>query len=144
MRVLLTRVVSAEVTTQKERLGQIRHGVLLLVGFTHSDTKEHTAKMAEKVMNLRIMEDAQGKMNHTLAEKGGQVLAVPQFTLYADTSGRRPGFMDAAKPDIAEPLFDTFVEQMKALNLEVQTGEFGAYMIVDSKNDGPLTLILEN
>jgi len=134
----------AEVSANKEVLGRIDTGYLLLVGFTHTDTQEHTSKMAEKIANLRIMDDENGKMNKTLLEKNGKILAVPQFTLYADTSGRRPGFMAAAKPEVASPLFDTFVSQLGNLNLQVETGKFGAVMSVTSTNEGPLTLALEN
>ena len=144
MRVVLARVTKAAVTVRKESIGQIESGYLLLVGFTHTDTEENTFNMAKKIVNLRIMDDEQGKMNKTILETGGKVLAVPQFTLYADTSGRRPGFMGAAPPDKASPLFDAFVLQLCALELKVDTGKFGQYMIVDSQNDGPLTLILEN
>ena len=144
MRVILARVVTAAVSVRKDVMGLIESGYLLLVGFTHSDTEENTSKMAEKIANLRIMDDEGGKMNKTILETGGKVLAVPQFTLYADTSGRRPGFMDAARPEQASPLFDTFVSQLNTLQLDVKTGKFGEYMIVESQNDGPLTLFLEN
>jgi D-tyrosyl-tRNA(Tyr) deacylase len=144
MRVVLTRVATAAVTVRKETVGQIESGYLLLVGFTHSDTEENTSKMAQKIVNLRIMEDENGKMNRTISETGGKMLAVPQFTLYADITGRRPGFMDAARPEQASPLFDAFVSQLKSMDLEVKTGAFKEFMIVESKNEGPLTLILEN
>lgn len=144
MRVVLARVATASVTMNKETIGSIETGYLLLVGFTHTDTEVNTGKMAQKIATLRIMEDEAGKMNRTISETGGQVLAVPQFTLYADTSGRRPGFLAAARPEVASPLFDKFVEQLQAESLTVKTGSFGSFMIVESQNEGPLTLLLEN
>lgn len=144
MRVVLARVATAAVTVNKETIGRIESGYLLLVGFTHTDTEENTAKMAQKIANLRIMEDEGGKMNKTILETGGKVLIVPQFTLYADTSGRRPGFLEAARPEKASPLFDIFVSQLGSEKLTVESGPFGAFMIVESKNEGPLTLLLEN
>ena len=143
MRIVLERVAMAAVTVNKETVGQIEFGYLLLVGFTHTDTDEITAKMAQKIANFRIMEDENGKMNKTILETNGKILAVPQFTLYADTSGRRPGFLDAASPEKAKALFDTFVFQLTSENLTVKTGTFGAFMTVESKNEGPLTLVLE-
>lgn len=143
MKIILQRVKSASVTVENKVVGQIELGYLLLIGFTHTDTQEIALKMAQKIANLRIMSDEAGKMNNTIADAGGEILAVPQFTLYADTSGRRPGFKDAAKPEEAKALFDFFVAELKKQNLVVAQGIFGAYMIVASKNDGPLTLDLE-
>lgn len=143
MKVILERVSEASVTVDNILKGQIALGYLLLVGFTHTDTKEIAAKMAEKITNLRIMPDEDDKMNKSISEAKGKILAVPQFTLYADTSGRRPGFKDAARPENAKNLFDYFVEQLKLQKLEIEQGVFGAHMIVMSKNDGPLTLQLE-
>lgn len=144
MRVVLARVATAAVRVNKETIGRIETGYLLLVGFTHSDTEENTARMAQKIANLRIMEDEGGKMNKTITETGGKVLVVPQFTLYADTSGRRPGFLNAARPEKASSLFDMFVSRLGSEKLTVESGSFGAFMIVESINEGPLTLILEN
>lgn len=143
MRVVLERVSMGAVTVNKEIVSQIESGYLLLVGFTHADTDEITAKMAQKIANFRIMDDENGKMNRTISDLGGKILAVPQFTLYADTSGRRPGFMDAAPPSQANDLFDSFVFQLTSQSLVVETGTFGAFMTVESKNEGPLTLYLE-
>lgn len=143
MKIILQRVSEANVSVGDEVVGQILLGYLLLVGFTHTDTEETAEKMAEKIVNLRIMPDADDRMNKTIADTDGKVLTVPQFTLYANTSKRRPGFKDAAKPEQAKKLFDYFVAQLILHNLEVKQGTFGAHMIVSSKNDGPLTLTLE-
>lgn len=143
MRVILERVSEARVEVKENIIGQIDLGYLLLVGFTHSDTLEIVEKMAQKIAHLRIMPDDADKMNKTLNEAGGKVLAVPQFTLYADTSGRRPGFREAAAPESAKSLFDSFVSQLILNGLTVESGEFGAHMLVSSTNDGPLTLPLE-
>lgn len=143
MKVILERVSEASVSVESKVVGQILLGYLLLVGFTHTDTEETAKKMAEKIVNLRIMPDADDKMNRTISDARGKVLAVPQFTLYADTSGRRPGFKNAAKPEQAAELFEYFVAQLILHNLAVEKGVFGAHMIVASKNDGPLTLPLE-
>lgn len=143
MKVILERVSEAKVEVDNNIVGQIDVGYLLLVGFTHSDTQEIAAKMAQKIANLRIMPDEAGKMNKTVTDAGGKVLAVPQFTLYADTSGRRPGFRDAAAPEIAENLFDSFVTQLIVNGLTLEKGIFGAHMLVSSTNDGPLTLQFE-
>ncbi|MBI4065198.1 D-tyrosyl-tRNA(Tyr) deacylase [Candidatus Gottesmanbacteria bacterium] len=143
MKVVLERVSMAAVTVSKETVGRIESGFLLLVGFTHSDTEEITGEMARKIANFRVMEDENGKLNSTLLETGGKILAVPQFTLYADTSGRRPGFLDAARPEQAHTLFDTFVTQLTSEGISVETGTFGAFMSVQSINEGPLTLVVE-
>jgi D-aminoacyl-tRNA deacylase len=143
MKIVLTRVKKASITVDNSIVGHIDVGYLLLVGFTHDDSKEICAKMAEKVTNLRIMEDEQGKMNRSLDETNGELLVVPQFTLYADVSGRRPGFTDAAKPVIANDLFEIFIAELKKLHGNIQQGVFGANMQVESINDGPVTLILE-
>lgn len=143
MKVILERVVSASVTIRENKTAEIQRGFLLLVGLTHDDSEQIVEKMAEKIINLRIMEDENGKMNKMISETGGSILAVPQFTLYADTSGRRPGFQDAAKPDYAKKLFDEFIIQLMKRYSDIKQGVFGEHMIIESKNDGPLTLILE-
>jgi len=124
--------------------GQIGQGYLLLVGFTTTDNDEHVAWMAEKVTGLRLFSDADDKMNLALADVGGAVLVVSQFTLYGDArKGRRPSFIDAARPEQAIPLYERFVERLREAGLRVATGEFGAMMDVELVNDGPVTLWLE-
>ncbi|HEX5387730.1 MAG TPA: D-aminoacyl-tRNA deacylase [Gemmatimonadales bacterium] len=144
MRVVLQRVASASVTIGGRVAGAIGRGFCLLVGFTHSDTAAEADWMAEKVAGLRIFSDAEGKMNLGLAEVEGALLVVSQFTLYGDASkGRRPSFVDAARPDTAVPLYDRFIAALRARGLPVATGEFGADMQVALVNDGPVTLVLE-
>ena len=144
MRLLLQRVSRAEVRVGGRVTGRIDQGYLLLVGVTHSDTASQLEWMAEKVAGLRLFADADGKMNLGLADVGGAVLVVSQFTLYGDSSkGRRPSFVDAARPEIAEPLYDRFVALLRERALPVETGEFGAMMDVELINDGPVTLWLE-
>jgi D-aminoacyl-tRNA deacylase len=125
-------------------VGRIAKGFLLLVGMTHTDTAEQVEWMAEKVSGLRLFADADDKMNLALADVGGAVLVVSQFTLYGDAAkGRRPSFIDAARPETAVPLYESFVAALRARGLEVATGEFGAMMDVELVNDGPVTLWLE-
>lgn len=124
--------------------GRIGKGFCLLVGFTHADGEEHVEWMADKVVSLRLFGDTEGKMNLSLDEVGGALLVVSQFTLYGDArKGRRPSFIDAARPEEAERLYDMFVERLRAGGMQVETGEFGAMMEVDLVNDGPVTLWLE-
>ena len=128
--------------------GKIGPGFLVLAGFAAADSEAQLAWMAEKILGLRVFGDAEGKMNRDLAEAGGGVLVVSQFTLYGDVSkGRRPSFIDAASPNVAIPLYERFVallrEQGARNNIRVETGEFGAMMDVELVNDGPVTLILE-
>jgi len=144
MRVVLQRVSSASVTIEGEVVGRIGRGFLLLAGFTHTDTPAASDWMAEKVAGLRLFTDVEGKMNLGLAEVGGAVLVVSQFTLYGNAEkGRRPSFIDAARPETAIPLYGRFIEQLRAQGLEVATGRFGAMMDVALVNDGPVTLLLE-
>jgi D-aminoacyl-tRNA deacylase len=144
MRVLLQRVSSASVTVAGRTVGAIQRGYLLLVGFTHSDTPAQAEWMADKVQGLRLFADAEGKMNLGLEEVGGSVLVVSQFTLYVDAQkGRRPSFVDAARPEQAIPLYERFVALLRERGLRVETGEFGAMMDVALVNDGPVTLWLE-
>lgn len=144
MRVLLQRVSRAEVRIAGQVRGQIGPGFLLLVGFTHADGDEAVAWMAEKVTGLRLFADDEGKMNRGLEDVGGALLVVSQFTLYGDArKGRRPSFVDAARPETAIPLYERFVELLRASGLRVETGEFGAMMDVELVNDGPVTLWLE-
>ncbi len=144
MRIVLQRVSRARVTVAGRVTGEIGRGLLLLAGFTDADTEDALAWMAEKVVGLRIFPDDEGKMNRSVAEAGGALLVVSQFTLYGDArKGRRPSFVDAARPEIAIPLYERFVELLRGTGLDVATGEFGAMMDVELVNDGPVTLILE-
>ena len=145
MRVVLQRSLSANVKVDGMITGQIDKGYVLLVGLTHEDTKEDVRYVAEKIANLRLFEDEEGKMNRSIFEEGGSILSISQFTLYGDTrKGRRPSFSEAAKPDVAKPLWDLFNEELRKLNLHVETGIFGAMMDVSLTNDGPVTLIVES
>ena len=149
MRVLLQRVSRAEVRVAEPGgavrvTGRIGRGFLALVGFTHADGDEQLDWMAEKVLGLRLFGDADDKMNLALADVGGSLLVVSQFTLYGDArKGRRPSFIDAARPETAVPLYERFVARLRALGARVETGEFGAMMDVELVNDGPVTLWLE-
>lgn len=144
MRVLLQRVSKASVAIDGAVRGACGRGFCLLVGFTHADTAAEVTWMAEKVAGLRLFADAQGKMNLGLAEVGGELLVVSQFTLYGDaTKGRRPSFIDAARPEQAIPLYDRFCAELRSRGLTVATGVFGAEMAVEIHNDGPVTLWLE-
>lgn len=145
MRVLLQLVSRAEVRIEGRVTGRIGAGFCLLVGFTHGDTDEHVSWMADKVIGLRLFADENGKMNRALAElEDGALLVVSQFTLYGDArKGRRPSFIDAARPETAIPLYERFVSLLRASGVRVETGEFGAMMEVDLVNDGPVTLWLE-
>lgn len=145
MKVVLQRAKRAEVRVDGEVVGQIDRGLMLLVGVTHEDTSQDAAYLAEKVANLRIFEDEQDKMNLSLLDVNGQILSVSQFTLYGDCrKGRRPNFMDAAKPDHAETIYEAFNEELRGKGVTVETGRFGAMMDVDFVNEGPVTLILES
>lgn len=145
MRVVLQRSKQASVTVDGEVTGAIGHGFVLLVGLTHTDTEEDAEYVAKKVAGLRLFEDEEGKMNRSIGETGGQILSVSQFTLYGDCrKGRRPSFIEAARPEQAEPLYEHFNEQLRAHGLTVETGRFGAMMDVSLVNDGPVTLIVES
>lgn len=148
MRVLLQRVSRAEVRIRENgsvRLaGRIDRGFVVLVGFTGTDSETHVEWMAEKVAGLRVFADAEEKMNLALADVGGAVLVVSQFTLYGDAQkGRRPSFIDAARPEQAIPLYESFKARLRRQGLTVESGEFGAMMDVELVNDGPVTLWLE-
>ena len=144
MRVLLQRVSRAEVRIGGRVAGRIDTGYLLLVGFTTADTESALVWMADKVLGLRLFADASDKMNLALDEVDGSLLVVSQFTLYGDaTKGRRPSFIDAARPDVAIPLYERFLALLRERGARVETGEFGAMMEVDLVNDGPVTLWLE-
>jgi D-tyrosyl-tRNA(Tyr) deacylase len=145
VRVLLQRVSRAEVRVEGSPIGRIARGVVLLVGFQDGDGADEVAWMAEKVIGLRVFTDPDGKMNLSLDDVGGDVLVVSQFTLYGDVrKGRRPSFVGAAPPEIAVPLYEDFVSQLRRRTRgTVETGQFGAVMEVDLVNDGPVTLFLE-
>ena len=144
MRAVLTRVKHASVTIDGKVHGQIGEGFLILLGITHEDTEAQAVKLADKLTGLRIFEDENGKMNRGLDEVKGELLIVSQFTLYANCKkGRRPEFLAAARPEVAIPLYEKFVELCRAKGFHTETGEFGAYMQVDSLNDGPLTLVVD-
>ena len=145
MKVVIQRVKKAKVTVENSVVGEIKEGLLVLLGVTHEDTKEQADFLVKKILNLRIFKDENDKMNLSVKDINGEILVVSQFTLYADTtSGNRPSFTEAAKPDMANELYEYFVEQCKKENIKkVATGEFGADMQVSLQNDGPVTIILE-
>ena len=143
MRAVVTRVASASVTIDGNVNGQIGRGYLVLLGVGPGDTEDTAVKLADKICNLRIFEDENEKMNLNLEQVGGSLLVVSQFTLYADTSSRRPGFSGAAKPDLAIPLYEKFMERCRERGFDVQHGEFGADMQVASVNDGPVTILFD-
>lgn len=144
MRVLLQRVSRASVTVEGEIVGQIERGFVALVGVGHGDNDEQAHWLAQKIVGLRVFEDADGKFNLGLQDVGGSVLVVSQFTLYADArKGRRPSFTDAALPEIAEPMVMRFAQMLKNEGVPVEMGRFGAHMLVEIHNDGPVTIWLE-
>ncbi len=145
MRVVLQRSGPASVRVDGKVTGSIEQGYVLLVGITHSDTEEDTAYIAKKIAGLRLWEDSEGKMNHSILEAGGDILSVSQFTLYGDVKkGRRPSFIEAARPEQAEPLWEAFNRKLEEEGLKVQTGVFGAMMDVELVNDGPVTIIVDS
>lgn len=145
MRVVVQRCKEASVTVEGRMVGRAGPGLMLLVGITHEDGEQDARFMAEKIAGLRIFEDADGKMNLSVKEVGGEILSVSQFTLFGDCrKGRRPNFMAAARPEQAEPLYDRFNELLREQGLQVETGVFGAMMDVSLVNDGPVTLIVES
>lgn len=145
MRVVVQRSKNAKVTVNREITGQISKGLVLLVGITHQDQEEDAAFLADKIANLRIFEDEAGKMNLSLLDVGGEILSVSQFTLYGDCrKGRRPNFMEAARPEQANQLYEKFNDLLREKGIKVETGIFGAMMDVELINDGPVTLIVES
>jgi D-tyrosyl-tRNA(Tyr) deacylase len=145
MRAVVQRVSQARVLVDQEVLGQIGRGLLVLLGVTGSDTDEQARWLADKIVGLRIFNDAGGKMNCNLADVGGSVLVVSQFTLYGDCrKGRRPSFIEAAPPEQAVPLYEAFINAVRALGVPTATGRFGAMMQVELINDGPVTLIVDS
>ncbi|MEX2583820.1 MAG: D-aminoacyl-tRNA deacylase [Gemmatimonadota bacterium] len=144
MRAVVQRVSRASVTVGDRVTGTIGTGLLVLVGFTGNDTSSEVDWMAEKIVGLRIFSDAEDRMNRSLLDVGGAVLVVSQFTLYGDArKGRRPSFVDAARPEAAIPLYESFLKALRGFGCEVSSGEFGAMMEVELVNDGPVTLILD-
>lgn len=145
MRVVVQRSRAAKVTVDGQVVGQIEHGLVLLVGVRTGDTASDVTYLAEKVAHLRIFPDEAGKMNRSVADIGGQILSISQFTLYGDVrKGRRPNYMEAAEPALARVLYDAFNEALQEQGLRVDTGVFGAMMEVSLVNDGPVTLLLDS
>ena len=145
MRAVIQRVTRAKVTVADKTVGEIGKGLMVLLGISRDDTKLDAAYLAEKVTALRIFDDDEGKMNLSVKEAGGGVLVVSQFTLYGDVRrGLRPSWIEAAAPEVAEPLYDFFVRQMRAAIDEVATGSFRAMMQVELVNDGPVTILLDS
>ena len=144
MRVILQRVNNSRVTVEGEPIAEIGLGVVILLGIGHGDGEEQARYLANKIANLRIFEDQAGKINRSLLEVGGEAIVVSQFTLYADTrKGRRPSFTDAAPPETASPLVERFAQLLVEQGVPTQTGEFGAHMLVEIANDGPVTIWME-
>ena len=143
MRAVVTRVSSASVTIDGKVNGAIDKGYLVLLGIGPNDTEETARKLADKICNLRVFEDENGKMNLSLEQVGGSLLVISQFTLFADTSSRRPGFTGAAKPPVAIPLYELFMSHCRERGFTVEHGEFGADMQVASVNDGPVTILFD-
>ena len=144
MKVLVQRCDKASVTVNNKIVGKINHGIMILVGFTQTDTEKNIDYMVDKVINLRIFDDDKGVMNKSLLDVGGSILSISQFTLYADASkGRRPSYVNALSGDKATLLYDDFNQKLKSKNIHVETGIFGAEMTVELINDGPITIMLE-
>lgn len=144
MRALIQRVSSGKVAVDGQTIAQVGRGLVILLGIGHGDGEEQAGFLAEKIAHLRIFEDAQGKTNLSILDVGGEAILVSQFTLYADTrKGRRPSFTDAALPDVAAPLVERFAGLLRGYGVPTQTGQFGAHMLVEIHNDGPVTIWLE-
>ncbi|GKW46843.1 D-aminoacyl-tRNA deacylase [Planococcus sp. NCCP-2050] len=145
MRVVLQRSKEASVTVDGEVTGSIESGYVLLVGVTHEDTQKDVDYVAGKIAQLRLFEDEEGKMNRSILENGGDILSISQFTLYGDVKkGRRPSFIQAARPETAEPIWEAFNDALRNNGLKVETGVFGAMMDVELVNDGPVTIVVES
>lgn len=145
MRVVLQRVSHASVTVEEKVIGKIQRGFLLLVGVTHDDAKEDMEYLVRKIVQMRIFEDEEGKLNRSIQDIGGEILSVSQFTLYADTKkGNRPSFSKAAPGDVAIEMFDQFNALLRETGISVETGQFGADMKVELLNDGPVTILLDS
>lgn len=144
MKAVIQRVSQAKVMVDQKTVAEIRHGLLVLLGVTLSDTSEKARWLAQKIVNIRIFSDNEGKMNLCLKDIGGEVLVVSQFTLYSESQkGNRPSFTAAAKPEVAKTLYNLFVEDLRGMGVKVETGKFGTMMQVHLVNDGPVTIILE-
>ena len=145
MKFIVQRVKNAQVDIEGKTVGKIEQGYMVLIGITHTDTKEVADYLVKKLINLRVFEDENGKMNKSLKDVNGSLLLVSQFTLYANCKeGNRPSFVEAAKPDVAIPLYEYFVSECKKIIPVVETGIFGADMKVDLLNDGPVTIIMDS
>lgn len=145
MKAVIQRSQAGECRVEGDVTGSIEHGLVVLVGFTHDDTEKDLQWMAQKIINLRIFEDETGKMNHSLIDKNGSLLSISQFTLYGDCrKGRRPNFMDAAKPEEAKQMYHRFNDILREKGVAVETGIFGEMMEISFTNDGPVTLIVES
>ena len=145
MRAVVQRVSSSKVTVDENTIGQINKGLLVLLGVTHDDKSSDVDYMIDKILNLRIFEDENDKMNLSLMDIGGELLVVSQFTLYGDwRKGRRPGFSNAARPELANNLYEEFVKKAKDKGVTVGTGQFAAHMMVELTNDGPVTILLDS
>lgn len=143
MRAVITRVARASVCIDGETVGEIGKGFLVLLGVHADDTEAEAARVADRICGLRVFEDAAGKMNVSPADAGAEILIVSQFTLYADTRSRRPGFTAAARPNVAVPLYEKVIALCRERGFRVETGRFGADMAVESVNDGPVTILLD-
>lgn len=145
MRAVVQRVASSSVTVDEQKISNIEKGLLVLLGVTHEDTSKDIDYLIEKIVNLRIFEDEDEKMNLSLKDINGELIVVSQFTLYGDCKkGRRPNFTGAAKPDLANNLYEEFIEKAKKQNINVGTGKFGAHMMVELVNDGPVTILIDS
>lgn len=145
MKAVIQRVTHGSVSIDDKIIGKIGLGFVILLGVTHDDATEDADYLAEKIVNLRVFEDGDGKMNRSLADVGGSILVISQFTLFANTrKGRRPSFIDAARPEIAIPLYEYFMEKSRSVGIPVECGEFGAMMAVKIHNDGPVTIIIDS
>jgi D-aminoacyl-tRNA deacylase len=145
MRALLQRVSEARVTIENQVVGEIVHGLVILLGIRNGDSESDAVYLAEKCVNLRIFGDTDGKFNLSALDMHGELLVISQFTLYGDTrKGRRPSFIESAAPNISEPLYNKFISEIRTYGLKVATGEFGAMMSVEIYNDGPVTLMVES
>ncbi|QVK16905.1 D-tyrosyl-tRNA(Tyr) deacylase [Mycoplasmatota bacterium] len=145
MKIVIQRVSSASVEVEKKIVGQIDDGLMLLVGVTHEDTQEDIDYLVRKIINMRIFEDEEGKMNKSLIDTRGRILSISQFTLYANSrKGNRPSFVDSAKPDHAEKLYNKFNEELKNKDIRVETGIFGEHMNVTLVNDGSVTIVIDS
>lgn len=144
MKVVIQRVSQAKVKIDQKTVGEIDRGFVILLGIHQEDTKLDADYLVRKISKLRVFEDDEGKMNRSILEADGSVLSISQFTLYGETKkGNRPSFIEAARPEVATPLYEYFNEQLKAENISIETGEFGADMQVELTNDGPVTIIID-